>query len=69
MCAKGEGANFPVTCRGKSGLFLGGIVTKSNMWKENYLIVEIKVGMWFLGTQRVKSNSCVMELKPSAPNF
>lgn len=50
MYAKVEGADFFMTCRGKFDPFLSRIVTKSNAWKENYLSVEIKVGMLFRGS-------------------
>ena len=45
MCAEVEGAGFSVTCGGKFDPFLSRIVTKSNVWKENYLSVEIKVAL------------------------
>lgn len=34
-----------MTCGGKFDPFLSRIVTKSKVWKENYLGVEIKVGL------------------------
>lgn len=45
ICAKVKGADFSVACRGKFDPFLSRTVIKSSMWKENYLRVEIKVGM------------------------
>lgn len=42
---RSRGADFPMTCGGKFDLFLSRIVTKSDVWKESYLKVEIKVGL------------------------